>query len=263
MGMSDSGTDGELTERQQEIKERYLEERGNWSEYWTDLLKLDPEFLDRYRGFSAHPWKEGELDPKVKEFIYIAIDVSTTHLYGPGARTHIGNALDEGATVEEIMEVFQLVSVLGVHSVTDGVPILVEEAGRPEVDDDRRAEIDALRREFEENRGYWSEQWEDVATLDPEYFERYMEYSSHPWKTGSLDPKVKEFIYIAADISTTHLHARGARTHIQNALEYGATREEIMEVFELVSVLGVHTLTDNVPTLIEEAKKRGKLPEDF
>jgi hypothetical protein len=36
-----------------------------------------------------------------------------------------------------------------------------------------------------------------------------------------------------------------------------------MEIFELVSVLGVHTLTDNVPILVEEAEKRGKLPEDF
>lgn len=124
--MADSAK--ELTDRQREIKERFTEQRGYWSELYDDLLELDPEFLDCYRGFSAHPWEHGELDPKVKEFIYIAIDASTTHLYNKGTRVHIQNAFDRGATVEEIMEVFELASVLGIHSITDSVPILVEEA---------------------------------------------------------------------------------------------------------------------------------------
>jgi alkylhydroperoxidase/carboxymuconolactone decarboxylase family protein YurZ len=67
------------------------------------------------------------LPPKIKELIYIAIDASTTHLYAPGLRQHIRNALKYGATVEEIMEVFELVSVLGIHTCTMGVPILMEE----------------------------------------------------------------------------------------------------------------------------------------
>jgi alkylhydroperoxidase/carboxymuconolactone decarboxylase family protein YurZ len=37
------------------------------------------------------------------------------------------NALRHGATSQEIMEVLQLVSVLGIHSATLGVPILLEE----------------------------------------------------------------------------------------------------------------------------------------
>lgn len=256
--------DKELTDRQREIKERFTEQRGYWSELYDDLLQLDPEYLDRYRGFSAHPWEHGELDPKVKEFIYIAIDVSTTHLYNKGTRVHIQNAFDQGATVEEIMEVFQLAAVLGIHSVTEGVPILVDEAGPPdEPSDEDREEQERLREEFEEKRGYWSDLWDDVVALDHQYFEEYMNLSSHPWENGVLDPKTKEFIYIAIDVATTHLYNKGARVHIQNALGYGATREEIMEVFELASVLGIHSITDGVPILVEEAKKRGKLPEDF
>ena len=37
-----------------------------------------------------------------------------------------------GATKDEIMEVFQLVAVLGVHSLTVGLPIFVEELKRAE-----------------------------------------------------------------------------------------------------------------------------------
>jgi len=252
-----------LTEEQQRIKEQFEEERGYWSELWEDILELDPQFLDRYRELSAQPWKHGDLDPKTKEFIYIAIDCSTTHLYNKGTRVHIGNAFDHGATVDEIMEVFQLASVLGVHSVSEGVPILMEEAGRPEpASDEVREEQDRLRQKFEDERGYWSELWEDVLELDHRYFEAYLDFSAHPWNEGVLDPKTKELIYIAIDVSTTHLYLPGLRIHIQNALSYGATRAEIMEVFQLASVLGIHTITDSVPILMEEAEKRGKLPSD-
>jgi AhpD family alkylhydroperoxidase len=259
-----SESDTELTEKQREVKEKFKEQRGYWSEMWDDFLKLDPEFLDLYRAFSAHPWNEGVLEPKVKELIYISIDVSTNHLYNRGTRYHIQNALDYGASVDEIMEMFQLTSVIGVHSATEGMPILADEVGRPgEPAEEVAAEQERLKDRFEEERGYWSESWEDVLQLDHEYFERYLEYSAHPWKEGVLDPKVKEFIYIAAVASTTTLYNPGIRVHVQQALEYGATREEIMEVFQLISVLGVHTLTESVPVLIDEAKKRGKLPDDF
>lgn len=117
----------ELTERQAELKRRFIEGRGYWAEFWDGLLALDDNFFEAYLEFSTVPWKHGTLEPKVKEFIYIAIDVATTHLYEPGLRIHLRNALKYGATREEIMEVYELVSVLGLHTMTMGVPVLLEE----------------------------------------------------------------------------------------------------------------------------------------
>jgi hypothetical protein len=62
--------------------------------------------------------------------IYIATDAATTHLYEPGLRQHIRNAIGFGASKEEVMEVLELVSVLGIHACTLGVPILLEEFAR-------------------------------------------------------------------------------------------------------------------------------------
>ena len=122
---------GELTERQKELKERFIRDRGYWSEeIWDAVLSIDPDFFEAYLNFSAVPWKKGVLPSKTKELIYIAIDASTTHLYEPGLRQHVRNALKYGATKEEIMEVFELVSVLGMHTCTMGVPVLVEELKR-------------------------------------------------------------------------------------------------------------------------------------
>jgi alkylhydroperoxidase/carboxymuconolactone decarboxylase family protein YurZ len=81
-----------------------------------------------YARLSSVPWQHGTLGPKIRELIYIAIDAATTHLYLPGLRTHIRNALGHGATVAEIMEVLQLTSVLGIHTITEGVPALLDEA---------------------------------------------------------------------------------------------------------------------------------------
>ena len=75
------------------------------------------------------PWRSGPLEPKVKELVLLAMDAAATHLYQPGLRAHIRNALGLGATREEIMEVIELVSVIGIHSCAVGVPILIEELG--------------------------------------------------------------------------------------------------------------------------------------
>lgn len=120
-------TSVELTERQRELREQFLSERGYWNQFWEGLLSLDPEFFEAYLNFSAVPWRKGVLEPKVRELIYTAIDASTTHLYEPGLRQYIRNALGYGATKEEIMEVLELTSVLGIHTCTLGVPVLMEE----------------------------------------------------------------------------------------------------------------------------------------
>jgi alkylhydroperoxidase/carboxymuconolactone decarboxylase family protein YurZ len=109
----------ELSARQQALKQKFMQERGDWNE--------DPDFFEAYWNFSSIPWRNGALTPKMKEFIYIAIDASTTHLFEPGLRLHIQNALKYGATQEEIMEVLECVSVLGIHTCAVGVPILAEE----------------------------------------------------------------------------------------------------------------------------------------
>jgi alkylhydroperoxidase/carboxymuconolactone decarboxylase family protein YurZ len=117
----------ELTSEQKELRDEFIAARGFWNAFWDGLLTLDPEFFKAYLAFSGVPWQSGPLEPKVKELIYIAIDAATTHLYEPGLRQHIRNALNHGATKEEIMEVLELVSVLGIHACTLGVPVLMEE----------------------------------------------------------------------------------------------------------------------------------------
>ena len=253
----------EIDAKKYALKNEFIKNRGYWADFWAQVLDLDADFFAAYSKLSSVPAKTGHLTPKVREFLYIAIDASTTHLYRPGLRLHIKNALNCGATQEEVMEVLELTSVLGIHTCTLGVPLLIEELR----DMGRGHEFDVielnerekkLKEQFIGNRGYWNELWDSLLKLSPEFFEAYLEFSSVPWQSGPLPPKIKEFIYIAIDTATTHLYQEGARQHIRNALELGATKEEIMEVLQCTSVLGVHSTVEGVPILIEEIDKASK-----
>lgn len=247
----------DLTIRQQEIKQNFIDIRGTWSDSWEAILMLSPEFLAGYLSLSAVPWKKNQLEGKVKEFICIAVDSAATHMYLPGVRQHVRAALRFGASGAEIMEVVELASTLGVHAMNVGVPILCEILGEHKLRTEAKPLTEYqehVKEEFTRNRGYWNKTWDETLELDPEYLEAYTEFSSASWKYGPLEPKVKEFIYIAFDIAAAHLYERGAKLHMENALRYGATVEEILEVLEIASVIGIHAATTAAPIILEEIK---------
>jgi alkylhydroperoxidase/carboxymuconolactone decarboxylase family protein YurZ len=221
------------------------------SDPWQALREADPEFFARFAELADVPRRSATLEPKVKELVCLAVNAAATHMYEPGIREHAHRAIELGATREELLEVLELTSTLGIHASTVGVPLLLEALGEREAPplDERRA---ALKADFEAKRGYWHEFWDGLLELDPDFFEAYVGFSAHPWEHGVLEPKVKELIYTAFDASATHMYVPGLRQHIENALGYGATPAEVMEVFELASTLGIHGYLAALPIVLEE-----------
>ena len=105
----------------------HLRSTGEWNPNWTPFAELDPEWTERFMAMGLKPMLDKVLDAKTIEFIAIAVDASCTHMYAPGVRRHIRKALELGATAEEITAVLQLTSVLGIHTISLGAPILQEE----------------------------------------------------------------------------------------------------------------------------------------
>lgn len=104
-----------------------LRATGDWNPAWDPFAELDPVWTEKFMDMSVAPLVRGVLDQKTWELIAIAVDASCTHMYAPGVRRHIRGALAAGATKEEILAVLQAVTVLGIHSMNLGAPILVEE----------------------------------------------------------------------------------------------------------------------------------------
>lgn len=249
-----------MTHDAAELKSRFIAARGYWDAGSEALLALDPDFFAHAVRLAEAPAAAGALSPKLCALMRLAFDVSVTHLDEDAVEQDIAHALRLGASREEVLEVCHLSAVLGIHSCSVGVPMLAEELralGRqdemgPAQNDARREE---LKQAFIRQRGYWSPLWDDLLRNSPDYFEAYTAYSSHPWTAGVLEPKVKEFVYIAIDAATHHLFEPGLRIHIRNALGHGASPAEIMALLQLLSVeglrsssLGARVLRASVPS---------------
>jgi alkylhydroperoxidase/carboxymuconolactone decarboxylase family protein YurZ len=242
--------------RREALRTAFIAERGFWAPPFEAMLAADPDFFAAYLEFSSVPARHGALEPKVREFMYIAVDAATTHLHADGTRAHIRAALRHGATSAEIMEVLELTSLLGLQTCTLAVPILLAElaaagAAPPAALSPEQADI---KRRVTERRGGWEPGWDAILAADPDFFAACAQFAAVPWTSGVLPPMIKELVCLAADAATTHLHAEGTRAHIRAALRHGAAPAQVMEVLEVTSVLGIHTCTLAVPILLDELR---------
>jgi len=105
---------------------------GQWNTAWDPFYQLDPAWTDQFMATGAGIYSSGVMPAKETELLSIAFDASYTHMYAPGTRRHIHNALAAGATMEEIMEVLKICVAEGAQACNLGVPILAEELARVE-----------------------------------------------------------------------------------------------------------------------------------
>lgn len=95
---------------------------------------------------------------------------------------------------------------------------------------------------------------------DPAWAEQYLKMSANPWTSGVLPCKTVELVALAWCSACTNLNADGTRRHIRGALAAGATREEVLMVLKMASLLSIHTCSLAAPILLEEAKAAGVQP---
>ena len=100
---------------------------GQWNTEWDPFFELDPVWTEEFMATGAGIYKSGVMTRMEVELLNIALDASYTHMYAPGTRRHIQNALRAGATMEEIMEILKLCVAQGVQACNLGVSILAEE----------------------------------------------------------------------------------------------------------------------------------------
>ncbi len=243
------------------LRATVTEQIGYWDESHGALADLSPGFLDAWARLAIVPVRKNHLGAKDRALIALSASAAATHLYAPGVRRQVRNALDAGATADEITEVLALTATLGIHACNIGVPLLLEvleEAGQRTGPEPLTTRQEKLKADFTRDRGYWHAFWDGLLELDPDLFEGYLDFSAYPWRHGVLTPKMKEFVYCAFDAAATHLYVPGLKMHMKNALSYGATKEEIMEVLEIVSLIGMHGAELAAPIVRAELAARNR-----
>jgi alkylhydroperoxidase/carboxymuconolactone decarboxylase family protein YurZ len=111
---------------------------------------------------------------------------------------------------------------------------------------------DAIKAEFQRERGYWRPWNETLLREQPEFLLAYARYAGHPARTGSLSTRMVELIYVGLDASSSHLFESGLRIHMQKAKEAGASHQDIFDVLQLVAEQGLACVLQSIHVLAEE-----------
>jgi alkylhydroperoxidase/carboxymuconolactone decarboxylase family protein YurZ len=234
------------------------QEAGPWDN--AALVKFrewDPVFAEQCLKMSADPWTNGVLPRKDVELISIAVNAACTNLSAEGTRRHIRGALEAGASREEILMILKIGSLLSIHTVSLGAPILLEEAKAAGAKQTLKEAATPVCNKMKA-AGQWNTAWDGFFEIDPAWTEAIIAVSLPVYTSGVLSPKLAEFLSIAVDASITHMYAPGTRRHIQTALKLGATTEEIMEVLKICASQGMQASNLGVPILAEELERIGK-----
>jgi len=216
---------------------------------WDRMARHDPAWAAAVEAL-AQASAGASLDPKLVSLIRLNIDVTATHLYAPGVQRHLREALRMGATRGEIMAVFKLAAVIGIHALALGVPLLEAELARqgvPDEDSPTRGATpvtDAVRA-----RGQFNPLWETLARWDHVWLERFLAMGLPLWTDGVLPPLWIEFLCISGDAAITHLYGHGTQRHIEAALALGATRQQVLDVLKIVSLQGLESMELALPML--------------
>lgn len=92
---------------------------------------------------------------------------------------------------------------------------------------------------------------------DPAWAEQYRHMATNPWRSGNLSPRTVELIGVALHAACTTLDGDGTRAHISAALAAGASRDDVLTVLKMASLLAIHSCSLGAPLLIEEAQAAG------
>ncbi|CAN5659185.1 hypothetical protein BH10ACT9_BH10ACT9_03690 [soil metagenome] len=213
---------------------------GGWTADLESQRAQRPLYFNGLAAMVAVPASRDALSPAERALIGVALVGNVANTKWSRLRAHRAMALEAGATEEQVRDVLQLVSIMSIHAMTTAVPALMrvlDERGiAPSRDlDERRRTLKAV---FQRLRGYWHETWDDILVLDPDMFEAYTAFSTSPAAESSLDVRLRELIYVAIDAVPTHLYVPGVEIHARNALDNGATPEQILTAIEMAALLG-------------------------
>ena len=108
--------------------------------------------------------------------------------------------------------------------------------------------------------GPWEDAFEQLREWDPAWADTCARMADDPWRSGVLPRKLAELVGLAVNAACTNLNPEGTRRHIRGALDAGATRDEVLMVLKMASVMAIHSCSLGAPILLEEAKAAGVQP---
>lgn len=113
--------------RVQQACAAFEEKRGAMTPAWVACAWQVPELVEAYADFSGVPWRTHHLSARMKELVYVAIDLMPQHTHLEGTRVHMKKARINGASEADIRSVIKMITLMGIQTHLLALPILAEE----------------------------------------------------------------------------------------------------------------------------------------
>jgi alkylhydroperoxidase/carboxymuconolactone decarboxylase family protein YurZ len=172
------------------------------------------------------------------ELIYVGLDASSSHLFQSGLTTHMGKALQVGATPSDIFDVLHLVAVQGVASVGQAADILAELA--PPGEHEHEAIDAALQARIERLGPAHALSLQAIARLDPGYARTLLDFIEQGRPQQGLAPAERSLVQLALHACFTAFNPQAVRQIIATGLSQGLQRAEMLQAIQMGAHLAVH-----------------------
>lgn len=233
------------------LRAEFKRRRGRWHDDWEAILAFSPSYLAAYLELSAYVADRGNLSPRLRELIYVATNCSPTHMFEKGVRNHAREALEEGATRDDLLAVAAIVSAVGGQTYTVGAAALA--ACLPLAGPATGPAAERARATHRSLFGDIPPDAEAAIALDANFYQCWLDFAAAPLQGGVLPPKEAHLIALAAYAQCTQLSREGIALQARAALAAGATTDEILDVLRLITSMSIHAMVFALPIINELA----------
>lgn len=212
---------------------------GAVPEWVVKMHTFSPEALNAYMDLRLSVLKDGALTRKEKELILVGINAARR--YERSMIYHTQGAVDAGATLEELAEIFSAcVLSRGLPAWLEGVKSLnfaaqykngsktdketgIENSGEKELVGNLKTSLEYYQNNFHTIPNWVSQ----LAHFNPDALIHYTSLRNTALNNGKVSRKLKELVLVG--INTSERYAEGVRIHTEGARSCGATEGELAE----------------------------------
>ncbi|MDV8070606.1 carboxymuconolactone decarboxylase family protein [Rhodococcus sp. IEGM 1366] len=105
--------------------------------------------------------------------------------------------------------------------------------------------------------GGWTDTLDAEYRDSPKFFDRFLAMLDVPRSRDSLTPVEQALIGVAVVGNTASTNWPRLRAYVRVALRLGASRSEVRDVLQLVSIMSIHALSIGAPAVADVLRERG------
>jgi len=193
---------------------------------WVKIMgTYAPALKKEFLGLVAASGSRGKCSEKLKHLIWVAGDSVVTHLFAPGAALHAEEALDNGATIGEVMDTLRIASLPLANGLKVGHSVLatvLKEGGSTA----------------------------EAAGFSPEFMRAYNTFATSG-TPGGLDERSRCLITLSVVSCPAIADREAIERSVREALKLGIDPEQILEVMELAALIGTHAFASGLDRMAD------------